>query len=125
MYHYKIFPELRLIMVNLKEATFEEVMDFFHTASLDKEFSRDYQGVVDLRNANMNMRASEARRLARYIIDHQWSTARWALIASTPKDTALSSIYQQEVEAQHPLGYFSTVAAASAYLGLDLSALLD
>lgn len=90
----------------------------------DPGYAPEMRGVADLRRVAHGIAPEEAMALARYVIDHDLTHARWAILAAAPKATAVSLFYEGGAAGQHRVEVFSTAAKAAAFLGLDLSGVL-
>ena len=81
--------------------------------------------MVDIRGASFkNQRPEKAKYLGAYMIEQDFTTGRWAVLAGKPIETALTLVYRQVAGEKHPLKIFSTVEAAEGFLGHDLSGLV-
>jgi hypothetical protein len=117
------FPNSRLIVTRFfGPIDYEDVLEWLDTASLDARFSREFDGVVDLRKARLtSFRIEKARLLAKHVIDLDFTQGSWAVLADRPAETAFSMLYTSVANQHHPVEVFSSVDAAANFLGKDLS----
>jgi len=101
-----------------------DVMQWMDQSLQDDSFSRDYDGIVDLRAASFkSVRAEKAELLAFYMIENDFTRGKWVVLVAAPMETALAVIYGDLAARQHPIEIFSTLRAASVFLNKDLSGL--
>ena len=62
--------------------------------------------------------------LAAYVTEQQFTKGKWALLASTPMEAALSHIYTELLTLPHPIKIFSTVEAVAKFLGKRLDGIV-
>jgi hypothetical protein len=117
------FPESRLIVTRFfGPFDYEDVLDWLDTAALDSRFSREYDGLVDLRRARLtSFRIEKAKLLAQHMMDLDFTHGSWAVLADRPAETAFSMIYSTVAVRHHPVEVFSTVPAAASFLRKDLA----
>ena len=124
MNFFKIYPEHKFIHTWSDGSDFEMLMDFFKEVSAHEDFSKDYMGLADMREGELLMNPEQSAKMARFVIDSDYSRARWVLLVSEPAATALSLVYQDIVVEQHAIFVASTMEAASEYLRLDLDKII-
>jgi len=88
------------------------------------QFSTEFDGVADYRDAKVRFTAAELAGLTQSVKDRDMAHGTWCLLASGPLETAMMNLFQRNLKALHPIAIFSTVAAASNHLNRDLSAYL-
>lgn len=120
MNFYKIYPEHGLIHTWTTGSDFETLLKFYHEVATHPDFSKDYVGLADIRNAELNFSPEEAMQIGRFVVESDYTNARWVFLVSEPAATALSMVYQEMVKTQHELLVVSTLNAAAEYLALDL-----
>jgi hypothetical protein len=118
------YPASRLIVTRFfGPIDYEDVLAWLDSAPLDALFSRQYDGIVDLRKARLtSFRVEKAQLLARHMIDRDFTQGSWAVLADRPAERALSTHYSKVAVQQHPIEVFSTVTAAAKFLRRDLAA---
>jgi hypothetical protein len=122
MYTYKIYPERNLIVIRFEgEIDFSEMMELHHDMINDPEYHKNLDGVADQRTATLQLTTKEISKIARFNLDHDLVSGRWAHIIITPIETALAKTYQRKALDQHGMHIFYNIETASAYLGYDIS----
>jgi hypothetical protein len=124
---FNIYPERRLCVVRFIGAIdYEDFVQWADDAMKEPLFSRDYDGVVDIRRAVFkHMRPEKARELATFMIDHEFTNGKWVSLVTKPMESALSLVYSEMAKLQHPHILCSTVTGSGEFLGQDLTGLLD
>ncbi len=123
---FRIFPEKNFAMVRFAgPIDYKDILSWFDEARFHEDFSKNFDGVVDLRKATFKKtRPEKAEFLASYMIEHDITQAKWAMLVSEPVVTALATIYSKFANLKHPIKNFSTVEAAAAFLERDLEDIL-
>lgn len=124
MNDFRIYPEHKFIHTWTTGSDFDTLLEFYKKVAAHKNFSKDYVGLVDMREARLDFTPGQAAMLARFVVDSDFTRSRWVLLVSEPLATALSLVYQDVVIEQHELFVVSTLDAASEYLGLDLKSII-
>ena len=123
---FKIFPERKLILASFTGTiVYQEVLQWFDEVRAHPDFSKDFQGLVDLRKGVFgamptSKMAEKAHALAEYMTKIDFTTAQWAILADTPMETSLMMVYSRNASQKHPIKVFLTVEAAEGYLGVPL-----
>jgi hypothetical protein len=119
---FKIYPEKQLIVTRFTGLiVYDDMLHWIDEVLQHESFSREYDGIVDLREAAFKtIRADKAKLLGSDMIERNFTKGKWAILVSTPIETALSLLYNQVATQQHPIESFSTVEAAASFLGKDL-----
>jgi hypothetical protein len=119
---FEIYPEKKLIVARFTgPIDYQDILNWFEDALQHEAFSKDYDGIVDLRKAAVQeARPEKAKLLASYIIEHDFTKGKWAILVSKPMETALSLLYANVATRQHPVESFSTIEAAASFLAKDL-----
>ena len=120
MNFFKIYPEHKFIHTWTTGSDFETLMNFYNEVAAHEDFSKDYVGLVDIREAVLDFKPEQAIEIARFVVDSDYSHARWVFLVSEPSATALTLVYQDIVISKHEIFVVSTLEAASEYLELDL-----
>jgi len=120
IYNYKIIEDKQLII----EAFDGDItLDFFRESML-KEFNDPKYvhlkfGVCDLRRANLLLSDSEVKQLFEFACQHDKNLKiKWATLTESPYETAMSMIFGQKAQDLYGYKIFSTIDAASQYLGI-------
>lgn len=124
---FKIYPEQKLCVVRFIGAIdYEDFVQWADDALADPAFSKDYDGVMDIRRAVFkHMRPEKARALATYMIDNNFTYGKWVSLVAKPMESALSMLYSEMANLQHPHILCSTVSGSGEFLERDLSKFLD
>jgi len=125
MNYFKIYPGHEFIHTWTTGSDFETLMKFYKDVATQEDFSKDFVGLADMRKGELAMTPEQASQMARFVVDSNYSRARWVFLVSEPTATALSMVYQDIVSEQHPIFVASTLEAASEYLGLDLEKIIE
>jgi len=121
-----IYPEQRLIvLVYHGDVTINDVIQATKDMVALPNFSNEFDGIADYRDANVRFTVKELAGLTQKVKDDDMAHGTWCLLATTPLETAMMAFFQKQLHDLHPISIFSTVAAASSYLGCDLSLYLD
>lgn len=122
MHTYEIFPEDRFIAVRiLGDTGYDDILAWIQEVVRDTRYSDRYDGLADYRGATPVMTVEEAERLSDYVRKHALSRGRWATLVNEPVSTVLAMTYAKNIRNVHENEVFSTLKAASAYLGRDLT----
>lgn len=124
MYQYQLYPETSIAILRFNNTSAEEILESLHTIQQDPLFSAMYIGIVDMRNANTNIDPEEISKVSDYVNGTSSFKNKWALLVASPKETANSFIYQNQVTA-HEIQVFSSIEGVSNYFRMDIQALLD
>ena len=124
MNFFKIYPEHKLIHTWTTGSDFQSLLDFYKEVAEHPDFSKDYVGLVDISHAELDFSPEQAVQIGRFVIESNYTNARWVFLVSEPAATALSVVYQDIVKDQHEIFVVSTLKAASEYLDLDLESIL-
>lgn len=73
----------------------------------------------------MQIGPEDLKRLDQLNAERGLVKGTWALLVDSPRETALAMVYSQQKGDRHPMHYFSTIEAASDYLGIDVSQFVD
>src|SRR5262245_12148750 len=87
---FNIYPERRLCVVRFIGAIdYEDFVQWASDAMKEPLFSRDYDGVVDIRRAVFkHMRPEKARELATFMIDNEFTNGKWVSLVTKPMESA-------------------------------------
>lgn len=102
------------------DVTYEDLIRWYEEIERDERFSKEFNGVSDMRRANMKLARGDMARLSDYVTERRLISGRWAILVEDAKVTALSMIYGRNADDVHELEVFSSEEAASAYLGVDI-----
>lgn len=122
-FNYKIYKDKKLI---IEAFTGDINLDFFKDSMLkefnDPEYINMKIGVCDLRKASLTLTNSEIRESFEFAIKHDKNrTIRWATLTKGPYETAMAMIYELQAEKHYGYKIFSTIDAASNYLGIRIT----
>lgn len=124
MYRYRIYLDLGVVVVRFRgRVSVSEIMDYFSEIATDSNYNPNIHGVVDLREATLDMSVEEVESLAKMGAAN--SKARWVIIVNNPHETAFSVLYSDVVCQSHPLVVVSHEDPASKYLDTDVAVLLE
>jgi hypothetical protein len=122
----QIFPEKKLIIIQYEgEISYEDLVATGLELKAMPDFSEEFNGVSDFRNAHKNLSIRELKVYADRIQYKKNTSVKWCSLNSTAKETALTIIFKEHLEYIHPFEVFSTIKAASEYLRTDLSPYLQ
>lgn len=124
---FNIYPEYNFCVVRFIGAIdYEDFVQWAADAQAIPTFSKEYDGVVDIRRAVFKqMRPEKARALATYMTDTDFTHGKWVSLVSKPMETALSLVYSELANLKHPHILCSTVSGTGEFLGRDLTRILD
>lgn len=124
MYSYRIFTDYEVVVVRFKDhVSMAELLDYYAEIGTDSDFSPEMHGVVDLRDATLDITVADVKKLAE--IGATNSKARWVIIVDNPHDTAFSVLYSDIVCEHHPLVVVSHDVQASKYLDVEVGPLIE
>src|SRR5262245_33234934 len=105
---FRIFPNERLMIVQwYGQVRVEEVIAWLEEMISAPQFSADFDGIVDLRKADLTqMRPEEVRAVARVMVERKVTRGRWVHFADGPTETALSMMYSRAVSEQYQMHVF-------------------
>lgn len=122
MHSYEIFPDDGFIAVHVRgDIGYQDVLAWMSELVDDPRYSDQYDGLVDYREATARMTLEEAEQLSEYVRTHRLSEGRWAMLVDGPLATVLAMTYAKAIKTVHEIEVFSTLKAAAAYLGRDLT----
>ena len=125
MHQHQIYPELRLIVIELiGPVTFEQLLKGTEELLAHPDFDQSFNGVTDYRRAEIQFSPAELKRFTDLTQTKQVALGTWCMLVSGTQQTAMVTLFKHQVEAQHPIELFSTLKAASAFIGTDLSKFL-
>lgn len=124
MNYFRIYPEYRFIHTWTTGSDFESLLSFYKEVAAHKDFSKDYMGLADVGKAVLDFKPEQAVEIARFVVDSDYTHARWVFLVTEPSATALSLVYKDIVLAKHEIFVVSTLEAASEYLELDLNKII-
>lgn len=118
---FKIFPDKNLVVAQFTgQISDREILNWFDETLNHEAFCKEYDGIVDLREAVFKeSRPEKARFLASYMIKKDFTKGKWAVLVSKPVATALLFVYRQDAAQKHPIEIFSTVEATADFLERD------
>ena len=125
MNYFKIYPEYKFIHTWTTGTDFNTLMEFYKEVAAHEDFSKDFAGIADMRDAQMDLSPKQAIAMARFVVETDYSRARWVFIVSEPEATAISMVYGDIVMEKHELFVVSTLEAASEYLGIDIKKIIE
>lgn len=119
---FKIYPDKKLVVARFTgPIDYEDILNWLNEALQNESFSMEYDGIADLRKAVFKeTRLEKVQFLASYIIEHRFTKGKWAILASTPMETALSFLFSKYATLQQPIDIFSTVEVVATFLAKDL-----
>jgi hypothetical protein len=122
---FTIYPEMNLIVAQFTGLIDDQdILNWFDDTLAHEAFLKEYDGIVDLREAVFKQnRPEKARFLASYMIERDFTDGKWAVLVSKPMETALLFVYRQNAAQKHPIEIFSTVEATANFLGRDFEAI--
>jgi hypothetical protein len=122
---FTVHPQERLAVVQwFGQATFNDVVEWIDEVMAHPEFSIDFDGIVDLRKADLSlMTPTDVTAIAQIMIDRKLTRGAWVHLVSKAKETALSMVYSRSVGAGYRMQVFSTLESAAEYLGRDTAVL--
>jgi hypothetical protein len=125
MHSHTIFEAERLILLEFSGTVdYLGLMEGLDGLTQDPDYSRDHDGICDLRKARLEMTPGEVRMAAVQIATEQRTVGKWAIMIDEPRGTALATLYVNAIAGQHSLRVFSTVPGVSEYVKRDLGPIL-
>jgi hypothetical protein len=122
---YRIDENAQLVVLSFAgEVGYGDLVACINECRSDPRYSPSFRGVADLRNVTLNLTRQEVIDLAGYVVGNEMTSGTWALLADNPQNTALSFLYMSVASQQYPIRVFSSVEAASDFLGCPLHDLL-
>lgn len=126
MYNYKIIPREGIIIHTLSgKITSVELSDFFDRFRKDPDYSDQYSFVSDFRKATIVLTLDEIKEVALYYRDHCMLRGKNAILVNRSVDTARIILFKDLLAQKFSFGVYSTLEAASLYIGIDLDKYLD
>ena len=125
MNFFKIYPEHKFIHTWTTGSDSDSLLEFYKEVAAHADFSKNFMGLADIRDASLDFSPEQAISIARFVIDSDYTHSRWVFLVSEPSATALSLLYQDIVIAKHEIFVVSTLEAASEYLGLNLKTIIN
>lgn len=120
MYSYSFFPKSKLIVVVFRGIIkLPEIMEYFMSIVQSPDFSKEYNGVADWRDAQLSLKPDDLAVFSP-ANEKNLTEGHWAFLVSDPKTTALSFLIKNQTTVEHPLQIFSEPETASGYLGIDV-----
>ena len=122
---FKIYPEEKLIVTRFTgPVVYQDILNWIDELARNESFSKEYDGIVDLRKAIFTDPDPEnARALSSYMIEHNFSRGKLAILVDKPRETALVMIHRWKTGPEHPIEAFSTVEAAAHFIAKDPDAI--
>ncbi|GAB6042122.1 hypothetical protein [Endothiovibrio diazotrophicus] len=126
MIEYQINKTIGVMTVRFRgEVTYDDLIHWYEEIAENRDFSSKLDGVTDMRQAKLLLERDDMARIGEYITHHQLIFGRWAILVEDTKATALSMIYGRHTGEVHEAEVFSSDEAASAYLGVEITPLLE
>ena len=126
MIEYRIDEKAGIVVVRFSgDITYDDLTRWYDEMGNDKRFSNRFNGATDMRRANMKLARGDMARLSEYISSRDLTFGRWAVLVEDTKITALSLIYGEHSDTTHDAEVVSSEEAASAYLGFNVTPLLQ
>jgi hypothetical protein len=119
-FDFEIFSARRLILARYRGGiTLGELRQSAERMWSDSQYSRDYDGIVDLSDETLQISIDDFRGLVGFLAaQDRVSRGRWAAVASSPIATAYGLLYQRAASPRHSFSVHSTWEAACAALQL-------
>ena len=124
MNFFRIYPEHGFVHTWTTGSDFETLLGFYKEVAAHPDFSKDYVGLADISSAELDFSPEQAIEMGKFVLESNYTNARWVFLVSEPAATALSVVYQDIVKDLHELFVVSSLEAASEYLGLDLKSII-
>lgn len=126
MIEYRIDERIGLVVARFSgDVTYDDLIHWYEEIERDERFSNEFNGVTDMRRANMRLARGDMARISQYITERGLTLGRWAVLVEDTKGTALSMIYGEQIDGMHDADVVSSEEAASAYLGINVSPLFE
>lgn len=104
---------------------YAEIVEAGEAIKNHSEFKTHYNGVCDFRSCQKDISYDEMRDYSKRIARKTVEKTRWCSINSTPKETGLAYLLKDCILDIHPMEVFTSVKAASEYLGMNLDKYLS
>ena len=125
MYKLEVHLEKELVVVQFSgQVSAEEVLRCIAEFRQVDGYHKNFTGVADFRAVEIQFGPEGVKAISDFSKGRTAMRGRWCLLADKPFETAMSAIFKSKVAEQQPLEVFSTIRAASDYLGIDLTDLL-
>lgn len=121
MYNYSIYKEEKFIHILFSKASLEEIFKVFSEIRNHSDFNHGYNGIVDLRNAELSLEIKDLHEIAKFIHSSPWVKGKWVLINDNPGSMVLSVLYKELTHTFHSIEVCSTIDKASEILETDIS----
>ena len=126
MYKYEIIPTEGIIVQKLiGNTTIQDLKELYHQTRTDPDFSIKYTYVTDFRDAILNLSIDELKKAADFLMQHNKTLVKTALLVNRSVDTAKIMIFRDHLDQEFYFPVYSTLEAASNFLKIDLNPYLD
>lgn len=118
---FTIYPEIKLVVSYFSgPIVYQDIIDWVDELSSNESFSKEYDGIVDLRKAVFtDPTPDKARSLSSYMMEHNFTQGKLAVLVDKPTETALVILHRQAEGGRRPVEIFSTVEAAADFIDKD------
>lgn len=124
MYTYTIYPDKAFAVVKfMGHVTREEILTYYQDIYEHPDYSEEFCGVADLREAILEVIPSDIPEFGE--IGASNTTGKWVLLVTEPQNTAFALLYSDVATKKHPLIVASETATASNFLNFDVAPYLD
>ena len=126
MFKYKIFPDQTLVVVKVFGKTkVADVLSWINTVAKDQNYQKEYDGIVDYRDAEIEITPEEFLQIILMIKSQKVAEGKWVNLTERPIATALAAIYKEGVKDQHESPFVTFVSEASTLLNRNIEPLLQ
>jgi hypothetical protein len=117
---YKIYPDRSLLVdVLTGDLTYGNVKYLVEQEKQDKDFHRINRVISDTRKANLKIKPEEVQEYLAFIKEIPMNVDfRWAILASTPDQTALTMLIGMDPFFKKLVAVFSTVRACVNFISV-------
>jgi hypothetical protein len=126
MYQYRIDSDQRLNLLSFRGTLgHQDLLDCIVECAADPRFKAEYDGVLDLRSAEVEITPQETAELGKALEAASHPSTKWVLLVDMPRGRVLSEIYQRSTAPDRKVAAFSTIEAASEFLGRNIKGSLE
>ncbi|MCH8540913.1 MAG: hypothetical protein LAT58_09110 [Opitutales bacterium] len=117
-----MFPEQKLVYERFTGTTDrKEFQEMVYQLWKEPDYHKDINVIMDFRQSAMDYKPEDIRNLCQFFMDEPDATdGLGAFLVSTPKETALTELFELNIKEHNNVGVFSTWGAAAAFLGVTI-----
>ena len=118
----KVFPDKQLVIGQFNgDVSIKDIVSLTEEMVSNPSYSPLFNGTADFRGVNLLITPDEMNAFSEVAIESEVSSGTWCYICDEPNTTAYMMLFKSNLKPQHPVEVYSTVAAASKRLNMDLA----